>query len=104
MKKLLIAALFSMVAFAGTATAQRQAMDDYMMVGTVDGVYPEENRIVINDVPYRISDSLVVHTNSARNVSMARLRVGVKVGIRFGQSEPLSELWILPRSYKDPRR
>lgn len=104
MKKLLIAVLFSVMAVAGTAVAQRQAPDDYMMVGTVDGVFPEENRIVINDVPYRIADSLVIHTNSARDVSIARLRVGVKVGIRFGQSEPLREIWILPRSYKDPRR
>lgn len=104
MKKALLALLFTAMTLSGVAIAQSQPADDYMTVGTVDAIFPEENRIVIGDVPYQLSDALVIHTSSARNVSIARLRVGVRVGIRFGQREPLRELWILPRNYKDPRR
>lgn len=104
MKKILIAALFLVMTVSGAAVADGQPPGDYMTVGTVDAIFPQENRIVIGDIPYQLSDALVIHTTSASDVSIARLRVGVTVGIRFGQSEPIRELWILPRSYKDPRR
>lgn len=104
MKKILTAILFTAMTLSGLAIAQNQPSDDYMTVGTVDAIFPGENRIVIGDIPYQLSDSVVIHTTSAKNVSIARLRVGVKVGIRFGQNEPIRELWILPRNYKDPRR
>lgn len=108
MKKLLIAVLLTAMTLSGTAIAQRQPAnmppEGFMTIGPVDAIFPEENRIVIGDIPYRLSDSVTIHTTSASGVSFARLRVGVMVGIKFGDSEVIRELWILPKSYKDPRR
>lgn len=108
MRKLLFAALFTAMTLSGAAIAQRQPTgmpaDGFMTIGTVDEIFAEENRIVIGDISYQLSESVKIHTTSASDVSFGRLRVGVMVGIKFGDSEVIRELWILPKSFKDPRR
>lgn len=70
--------------------------------GRIDAVYMEENRIVIGDIPYQMSESPIVHSLTAYSVSIARLRPGAMVGFKEGQGRILNEFWLLPANY-DPR-
>ncbi len=105
-KKLFLSLAVCLLA-AATAFAQNfpsyYPEEGFQRTGTVDAVYGEERRVVIDDVPYVISDDLVVHALNAYSVSAARIRPGVKVGFKQNNNRIISEFWLLPINY-DPRR
>lgn len=107
MKKQLITTLLIVIAFASTAIAQRlpahYPADGFQRTGIIDAVIVEENRIVIGDISYRLSSDVAVHSLTAKDVSIARLRPGVHVGIRNGRSRVITELWLLPLNYDASR-
>ncbi len=78
--------------------------EGFQRVGTVDALYAEENRVVIDDVEYLIADELVVHALNAYSVSSARLRPGIKVGFKQRGNRVISEFWLLPINYDARRR
>ncbi|MBT5219144.1 MAG: hypothetical protein HOI35_17565 [Woeseia sp.] len=78
--------------------------DGFQRTGTVDAIYAEEGRIVIDDVPYLIADEFLVHALNAYSVSVARLRPGIKVGFKQGNNRVISEFWLLPVNYDARRR
>lgn len=108
MKKQLISAFLIAIALASTAFAQRlpahYPSEGFQRTGIVDAVLLDENRIVIGDISYAVSDNVVIHSLTAKDVSIARLRPGVRVGIRNGRSRVLTELWLLPSNYDSKRR
>lgn len=108
MKKQIFSLLVIALAFAGTAMAQRlpahYPSEGFQRTGVVDAILLEENRIVIGDISYAISNDVVVHSPTAKDVSIARLRPGVHVGIRNSRSRVLTELWLLPRNYDPTKR
>lgn len=108
MKKQILSMLLIALAFASTAIAQRlpahYPSEGFQRTGIVDAVLLEENRIVIGDISYPVSKDIVIHSLTAKDVSIARLRPGVHVGIRNSRSRVLTELWLLPSNYDPTRR
>lgn len=108
MKKQLVTTLLIVIAFASTAVAQRlpahYPAEGFQRTGIVDAVIADENRIVIGDISYTLSSNVVVHSLTAKDVSIARLRPGVHVGMRNGRSRVITELWLLPSSYESSRK
>ena len=106
-KKLILGLAISLL-IAATSAAQNfpsyYPKEGFQRTGTVDGIYADENRVVIDDIPYQISDDLVVHALNAYSVSPARLRPGIKVGFKQGQSRVITEFWLLPINYDARRR
>ena len=98
------------VALFATATSLAQNFpsyypkDGFQRTGTVDAVYTDEGRVVIDDVPYLVSEELVVHALNAYSVSVARIRPGIKVGFKQGNNRVISEFWLLPLNYDSRKR
>jgi len=105
-KKIILGLVIGLVAMT-TAIAQNfpsyYPEEGFQRTGTVNAVYYDESRIVIDDVPYHMSDAPVVHSLTAYSVSIARLRPGVKVGFKAGNRRLINEFWLLPINY-DPRQ
>lgn len=94
-----------MLAVCGSATAQRlpgHYPDRFQRTGKVDDL--QESRIIINDIPYTLSESVVVHSLSAPKVSVARLRRGILIGFRLGGNRRIVEIWLLPYDYDESER
>lgn len=69
---------------------------------SVDGLMPNGEGIVINDVRYRLASNLVIHAPNAFSVPRSRLRVGATIGYRLAGQRMIAEIWLLPRGY-EPR-
>lgn len=89
------------LAIAGDARADGA---DFQRTGRIDAVSLEENSIIIDDIPYRLSESLVVHTGQTSNVSKRRIRAGIKVGYKYVSGDVITDLWLLPETYDLRRR
>lgn len=72
--------------------------------GEIDAVQLDENRVVIDDVLYKLSADVVVHSLSAYSVSKSRLQPGVKVAFKAGQDRTITRFWLLPRDFDTRRR
>ena len=70
----------------------------------IDAVHLDENRVVIDDVPYQLADDVVVHSLSAYSVPKARLRAGQKVAFKVGPGRTITKFWLLPRNFDTKRR
>jgi len=98
------------IAFVLTSTAIAAGFPSYypakgfQNTGRVDAVYAEDNRIVIGDISYQMSTSVVVHSLSSYSDSLARVRAGAHVGFRLGSGELIEEFWLLPGNYDNRRR
>ena len=98
------------IAFVFTSTAIAAGFPSYypekgfQNTGRVDAVYAEDNRIVIDDISYQMSTSVVVRSLSSKSDSLARVRVGAYVGFRTARGDVIEEFWLLPGNYKAPRR
>lgn len=105
LQRIIAVVLFS-VALATPAVADegRGNRAGYQRTGTVDDIRFEENLIVIDDIPYRLSETLAVHSLTAKGISRLRVRAGIKVGYRLAGSDTISTLWILPDTYDLRRR
>ena len=93
------------VTFVLTSTAFAQKLPSYypaegfQHTGRVDAVYIQEERVVIDDISYQVSNSVVVHSLSSFSVSRARVRQGVLVAFKMGGGRVIEEFWLLPGSY-----
>ena len=72
--------------------------------GVIDAVHLDENRVVIDDVQYRLSEDVVVHSLTSYSVAKSRLRPGMKVAFKAGGSRVITKFWLLPRDYDTRRR
>ncbi|MGB5471792.1 MAG: hypothetical protein WBM64_15415 [Woeseiaceae bacterium] len=105
--------LFLVLAIACVAMSTAIAADlpkyypenGFQKTGRVDAVYADENRIIIGDISYQMSTSVVVRSMSSYSDSLARVRPGAHVGFRLGKSGRLiEEFWLLPSNYRAPRQ
>ena len=69
--------------------------------GLVDAIYADEATIVINDIPNRFSQNVVVHSISSYRVPFAHVRQGARVGYRMDSGGEIVELWLLPADYSE---
>lgn len=106
MKKTLIVALA--IIFLSTAYSQDfpkyYPAEGFQRTGLVDAVYADELRIVINDISYQYSSSVVVHSMTSYRASFSRIRSGVRVAYKMGSHREIVELWLLPDNYSDSRK
>jgi len=76
----------------------------FQNTGRVDAVYAGDNRIIIDDISYRMSTSVVVRSLSSKNDSLLRVRAGANVGFRLGRGQLIEEFWLLPGNYDRSKR
>jgi hypothetical protein len=77
----------------------------FQRTGMLDAVQLNRQRIVINDVPYSLSNNIIVHSMSSFSVPATRLRPGTIIGYSMARGGRLiTEIWLLPRDYKSPER
>ncbi len=103
MKKTLTLLLLTVFTFAYPAFSDglpsHYPEEGFNRTGTVDAVSFAENTVIINDIPYRISKSAIVHSLTIKTVSLARVRPGVLVAFRMGDGQEIEEFWLLPANY-----
>ncbi len=93
------------ILLAGTVAAQnlpRYYQDaDFQRTGRIDSIQIEAQRLVIDDVPYTFSSSLVVHSPRAYSVPISNLKVGSTVGYKLlnARGRLIGEIWLLPDDY-----
>jgi len=95
-----VTAFLLTIALCGTSVAQRLPgyyPESFQRTGTVDDV--DDDRIVINDVPYGLSSSVVVHTLFAQETFVSALRKGTLIGYQVGEDRQIVEIWALPDDY-----
>lgn len=92
------------VALCATAYAQRLPNyypDSFQRVGTVDDL--RDGAIVINDMLFGVSDSVVVHSMSSYRDSLSKIRRGTRIAYRLGGEREVVEIWLLPDDYEGGR-
>ena len=79
--------------------------EGFQRVGTLDDLQLRRQIIVINDIPYSLSNSVIVHSPRSYSVPTSQLRIGGQVGYKMATGGRLiMEIWLLPDDYKSPRR
>jgi hypothetical protein len=95
------------LALASPASAQdlpkHYPTEGFQRSGIVDAIYVEDSTIVINDMPYRFSQNVVVHSMTSNRVPFTQVREGVRVGYKMASSGEIIELWMLPKNYSERR-
>lgn len=105
LQRIIAVALVAIVCVSLTLAGEAYAeAPDFQRTGYVDDVQLEEGRITIDDMPFRLSESLVVHSTQASNVSKRRVRAGIKVGYKYVNGDVITDLWLLPETYDLRRR
>jgi hypothetical protein len=108
MKKISI--LFAAVALMASSLSMADfpnyyPTDGFQRVGTLDGVQLGRQVVVIDDIPYSLANSVIVHSPSSYSVPSSQLRIGSKVGYKMAAGGRLiTEIWLLPDDYKNLRR
>ena len=96
-------AMVALLCLAGAATAQTlpsyYPSQGFQRTGIVDAVILQERRIIVNDIPYALSDNAVAHSLNSYSVPLSQLRVGSTIGFRTVGQKQIVELWVLPRNY-----
>lgn len=96
-----------------TSLAWADALPDYYPPsfrtwGVLEMVNIEGGAAVINDMAMTLSDNVHVYTLNSRFASVQSLQAGMKVGVVMstsGNGNPLiTDIWVLPDDYVDPRR
>lgn len=82
------------VAYASDRTRVPEGAD-YQRTGRVDAVYLEENRIVIDDIPYGLADILRIRAGGSKAVSRGKLRSGMTIGFKLNRGRQITEIWLL---------
>lgn len=105
---------FSLIVIAALALSAPAVAEDlpkyypdegFQRVGVLDAVQLEQQQIVIGDIPYSLSDNVIVHSRTSYSVPSSRLRVGSTIGYRFSrQGRLITEIWLLPNNYQDRAR
>lgn len=104
-KRTILGALCAMVVTTASIAAEFPSyypQNGLQATGRINALHLEENRIVIDDVSYQMTDSPIVHALNAYSVSFGRIRPGVMVAFLPKQGNVISEFWLLPLDY-DPR-
>lgn len=92
------------IAVCGSALAQRLPShypDSFQRTGTVDDI--STTTIVINDIPYTLSNTVVVHSLTESRIAVARIRPDDVIGFEFGENRQIVEIWLLPDDYQQSR-
>ena len=106
-RKYLFAVILSLTIPSAVMAAKggRFIPDHFDVYGAVDGLYPAEGYIVVNDSVYYINSATRVRGKDAKAAKIDSLTTGQRVGF-FTQSAgahspPIFEIWVLPRSWQD---
>lgn len=76
---------------------------EFPETGIIDAANIGVGKILIDDSAYKIAPDAVVRSLSSREDSMARLRVGVRVGFKI-RGDTITEFWLLPAKNGQRRR
>ena len=107
MRKYLFAVMVSLAVPSGVIAAKGGHFipEHFDVYGTVDGLYPAEGYIVVDDSVYYINSATRVRGKEAKKANVESLRTGQRVGF-FTQSAgansaPIFEIWVLPGSWQN---
>ena len=108
MIKKFIAVVVLSFLLVGTAAAQAlpkyYPKEGFQRTGYIDAVHLKENRIVVDDISYVLSESIIVRSLSAPNAPIQRLRKGAHVAFKSAPNQAINEIWLLPDNYKSRGR
>ncbi len=106
MRKVLYVLIFGCM-LASTATARDLPTyypDELRRSGEIDAVNLDAQQVDNDDVPYAISEDVVVHSLQAYSVSKTRLRPGTVVAFKVGSGRQITNFWLLPRNFSPDQR
>lgn len=95
-------AIILAISLGGTALAQNLPdyyPESFQRTGTVDDI--GDDRIIINDSSFGLSDDVVVHSLFARETFVSTIRRGDLVGYLAAENRQIVEIWILPDNYDE---
>jgi hypothetical protein len=102
---LALAALMASSLVAAADFPNYYPKDGFQRVGILDAVQMDRQQIVINDMPFSLADSVVIHSPSSYSVPASQLRIGSQIGYKMAAGGRLiTEIWLLPSDYKSPRQ
>ena len=88
---------------AGSALAQSlpayYPSEGFQRTGRVDAVLGDSRQIIINDIPYVLSDNAIVHALNSYSVPLSRIRAGATIGFKTSGRRQVTTIWILPSNY-----
>jgi hypothetical protein len=101
----MVAIMLLGAAAADAAFPDYYPQSGFQRVGTLDDVQLDRQMIVINDIPYSLANSFIVHSTTKYSVPATRLERGVRIGYKTAASGRLiTEIWLLPKDYENPQR
>ena len=110
MRILRMAAAIVALALTGVAGAQNlpnyYPAEGFQRVGVVDSLQIEAQTLIIDDLSYTISSSVVIHSPRSYRVPISNLKVGTLVGFKTTRSggRVIFEIWLLPSDYENGSR
>ena len=101
---LVVAVMFASTAMAADLPSY-YPKEGFQRVGILDAVQLDRQVIIISDIPYSLSNNLIVHSTTSYSAPTSQLRLGAKIGYNMARSGRLiTEIWLLPSNYKSPQR
>ena len=86
------------------AAASLAMAADFQRSGQIDAINLEENTVVVDDIPFQLAKSVVIHSKKSTDISISRLRAGQMIGYKLGASGEIREIWLLPSTYNPRQR
>lgn len=97
---LLIVGILLQLNIAVAASLPKHYPASFFHTGAIDDLHLNEQLIIIGDLSFRASSSLVVNRlNSNKAATISSLRKGMNVGVVGANDESLFEIWELPNDY-----
>ncbi len=100
----LLAAALSLPAAAGASELPEYYPTGFRLVGTLQRIDTSRNLLVLDDIRLPYSPNFKVHTLNTEFGTIHNLRPGLRIGIKLvpgRNGRPMvSEVWVLPKDYR----
>ena len=74
--------------------------DPIIMWFTIDQIDLKQLKIIVNDMPMRLSPNTRVHSPNTEFSSLQALKPGMRVFFSLSGGKTINEIWIVPDNYK----
>ena len=109
-KRTLLTLIISMAIaiMMASTTLSVQAIDNMPLkrVGVIDGIYPDKNKIIIDDLVYEIVPYVIVHDKNNDYIGTQYLQPSMPIRFSMetvtGSKSSITQVWILDKIPTDP--
>ena len=98
----------AMAIMMASTTLSVQAIDNMPLkrVGVIDGIYPDKNKIIIDDLVYEIVPYVIVHDKNNDYIGTQYLKPSMPIRFSMetvtGSKSSITQVWILDEIPTDP--